>query len=172
MKWRRGAILFGSIRSFDSASQSALTIESMTGLKLSISSAMMIVLLAGTLVPRQAKAAEPMRDFIMSCSYGVLAGTLVGAATLAFSDKPGDNLNKVARGASYGLYAGILLGLYVVYGVPNQEEAEIRDQLGQNQFKSQFRSRKIAELPKFFVAPVMGEKGLEGGEVRYNVFQF
>lgn len=111
-----------------------------------------------------------MRDFIMSCSYGVLAGTLVGAATLAFSDKPGDNLNKVARGASFGLYAGILLGLYVVYGVPNQEEAEIRDQLGQYQFKRE--ARKVAELPRLLISPVIGERGVEGGEVRYSVYRF
>lgn len=105
--------------------------------------------------------AEPMRDFIMSCSYGVLAGTLVGAATLAFTDKPGDNLNKVARGASFGLYAGILLGLYVVYGIPSQEEAALREQLG-----------VVPEPPRLLVAPVMTARGLEGGEVRYDLLRF
>lgn len=65
---------------------------------------------------------NPAKEFIMSCTYGVLAGTLVGAAILAFEDQPGDNLNKVARGASIGLYSGILLGLYVVYIVPGEEE--------------------------------------------------
>lgn len=58
----------------------------------------------------------------MSCTYGVLAGTLVGAAMLAFTDQPGENLNKVARGASIGLYSGILLGLYIVYGVSDEPE--------------------------------------------------
>lgn len=58
------------------------------------------------------------REFIMSCTYGVLAGSLVGIASLAFVDKPSDNLQRVARGASLGLYTGILLGLYVVYVVP------------------------------------------------------
>jgi hypothetical protein len=61
------------------------------------------------------------REFIASCTYGVLAGTLVGAASLAFTDRPGDSLNRVARGASLGLYTGILLGLYVVYVVPGME---------------------------------------------------
>lgn len=108
--------------------------------------------------------AEPMREFIMSCSYGVLAGTLVGAATLAFSDRPGDNLNKVARGASFGLYAGILLGLYVVYGVPNQEEANIRDQLG---------GFKPVTPPRLMIAPVISDRGaIEGGEFRYDVIRF
>jgi len=68
--------------------------------------------------------AEPMRDFLMSCTYGVLAGTLVGAATLAFTNKPGDNLNKIARGASIGLYTGIVLGLYVSYGLSDSPAVE------------------------------------------------
>lgn len=67
--------------------------------------------------------AEPMKEFITTCTYGVLAGTLVGAATLAFTNNPGDNLNNIARGASIGLYAGILLGAYIVYGVDGGEES-------------------------------------------------
>jgi hypothetical protein len=66
--------------------------------------------------------ANEMKEFSTSAVYGVLAGTLVGAASLAFTDKPGDNLNMIARGASLGLYAGILLGLYVVYLVPSPGE--------------------------------------------------
>jgi hypothetical protein len=140
------------------------------GLKLLVAPTLALILSVVLLAPRPSQA-EPMRDFIMSCSYGVLAGTLVGAATLAFSDKPGDNLNKVARGASFGLYAGILLGLYVVYGVPNQEEADIRDQLGQYQFGLK-PARKVAELPRLLISPVVGDRGVEGGEVRYSIYRF
>lgn len=61
------------------------------------------------------------REFLLSCVYGSVAGTLVGAASLAFTDKPNRNLNRVARGASLGLYAGIMLGLYVVYGTSEDE---------------------------------------------------
>jgi hypothetical protein len=67
------------------------------------------------------------REFVASCMYGVLAGTLVGAASLAFTKRPGDNLNRVARGASLGLYTGILLGLYVVYVVPSLERVPDED---------------------------------------------
>jgi hypothetical protein len=76
-----------------------------------------------SLASRPARA-EPVREFIMSCTYGVLAGTLVGAATLAFTDQPGENLNNIARGASIGLYAGMLLGFYVVYGVSDDSAAD------------------------------------------------
>lgn len=80
-----------------------------------------LLVLLVTLAPIIGRA-NPEREFIMSCTYGVLAGTLVGAATLAFVDNPGDNLQRVARGASLGLYAGIFLGLYTVYYLPRQLE--------------------------------------------------
>lgn len=82
------------------------------------------------LVGLQAQA-SPEKEFIMSCTYGVLAGTLVGAASLAFEDDPGDNLQKVARGASIGLYVGIGLGFYTVYYLPSklQEQDEYQRSL-------------------------------------------
>lgn len=83
-----------------------------------------ILILISFTVPRafaQEGQNSQSREFIMSCTYGVLAGTLVGAASLAFTNKPGDNMNHVARGASIGLYTGILLGVYVVYIVPGME---------------------------------------------------
>jgi NhaP-type Na+/H+ or K+/H+ antiporter len=74
--------------------------------------------------PQQPAPDSSGHEFIMSCTYGVLAGTLVGAASLAFTSDPGQSLQTVARGASLGLYAGILLGLYVVYIVPSMEASE------------------------------------------------
>lgn len=88
----------------------------------------------------QAQAVGPSREFITSVTYGVLAGTLVGVASLAFTTNPGENLNKIARGASLGLYLGIGLGLYVAYGVPDNGEPQ--DVVG--------------------IYPVIGEKGIEG----------
>lgn len=80
-----------------------------------------IVVFASALVPGQAKA-DPGKEFLMSVTYGTLAGTLLGTASLAFTDKPGDKLQRIARGASLGLYFGILLGLYVVYGVSDEND--------------------------------------------------
>ena len=91
-------------------------------LKVLIFSISMALLMA--LVPVQASAAESTggsREFMLSCVYGAVAGTLVGAATLAFTDKPNQNLNRVARGASLGLYAGMILGFYVVYGTSEDD---------------------------------------------------
>lgn len=98
----------------------------------------------------------------MSCTYGVLAGTLVGAATLAFTDKPSDNLNKVARGASLGLYTGILLGLYVVYVVPgmNDNSDEEEDPLA-----------KIDKIP-LMIQPRFEFGELAGAEFSWKVLRF
>lgn len=99
------------------------------------------------------------REFMLSATYGALAGALVGGASLAFSDRPGDNLNKVARGASLGLYAGILLGLYVVYGSRGGGGDDDDDYAKMH-------------TPKLLVTPVIGERGLEGAEASYALLTF
>ena len=105
--------------------------------------------------------ASPTREFIMSCTYGVMAGTLVGAASLAFTDKPSDNMNKVARGASLGLYTGILLGIYVVYIVPGLEVEEEEDPVA-----------LIDKLP-VLVEPTFGrEDQVDGLQANWRVLRF
>jgi hypothetical protein len=127
-----------------------------------------VATLLAAFLPGPKAHADDAREFVLSCAYGALAGTIVGAATLAFTDHPGDNLNRIARGASFGLYGGILLGLYVVYAVP----AESDD--GANSYG-------LAPLPKsnhrepaaLQVYPLLSENhGLEGGAFRYSVLQF
>jgi hypothetical protein len=63
------------------------------------------------------------KPFFSSCLYGTLAGGLIGTATLAFTSNPGDNLSNIARGASLGLYGGIILGIYLTYGVNDSSDA-------------------------------------------------
>lgn len=108
-----------------------------------------------------AEGASQQREFIMSVTYGVLAGTLVGAASLAFVSKPGDNLNRVARGASIGLYTGILLGLYVVYVVPGMQGPEEED--------PQVRLDKL----NFFVAPTFtAANQIDGVHADWTILRF
>ena len=126
--------------------------------------------------------ADPVRDFIVSCSYGVLAGTLVGAATLAFSDKPGDNLNKVARGASLGLYAGIFLGAYVVYGGPGEDDDAATQLNNVGAWRPSLRPEgmaagqrlawRVPEPPRVLLMPVIGERGVEGAQAQARVLSF
>jgi hypothetical protein len=57
--------------------------------------------------------ARNLSDFVTTCGYGAVLGAVVGGLSLAFSDHPTDSLNPIARGASYGLYAGIITGVYL-----------------------------------------------------------
>lgn len=125
----------------------------------SASRKILVLALGLALVSPAARADSASREFVMSCTYGVLAGTLVGAAMLAFTDQPGENLSKVARGASIGLYTGILLGLYVVYGVDENEEEP--DML--NGPSEGWRRTKTA--PTWALVPTFGERGVDGAGV-------
>jgi hypothetical protein len=69
---------------------------------------------------------RPMNAFLNSCLLGVGVGSLLGVASLAVSEDPSARTNHIARGASYGLYAGIGLGLYRAYQL-NQEDAINKD---------------------------------------------
>lgn len=113
----------------------------------------------------QNRGSGPMKEFVTACTYGVLAGTLVGTATLAFEDKPGDNLQNVARGASIGLYSGILLGLYVVYIVPDQMEKE-----KMRMYEDQ--GLPLPESRRFQVLPLISDRGIEGFFAQYRGLSF
>ncbi len=53
----------------------------------------------------------PCKDILKSSVYGGLAGTLVGAAMLAFTRKPGDHLDRMAVGAAAGALMGAGYGV-------------------------------------------------------------
>jgi hypothetical protein len=124
-------------------------------------------LMVASLLAPAAHADTEMKEFLMSCTYGVLAGTLVGAALLAFTDQPGENLSKVARGASIGLYTGIALGLYVVYGIDEKEEDP--DML--NGPSGHWRGRQHKQ-PLWALAPTLHEGRLDGAALVGEVFRF
>ncbi len=112
--------------------------------------------------------ASSEREFIMSCTYGVLAGTMVGAASLAFVDRPGENLQQVARGASIGLYMGIGLGIYTVYIIPKKIEKEGEDKLNDETSGDD----NYSSLPRFMVFPLVDEKGISGAGAWWEVARF
>ena len=119
-------------------------------------------------LPAQAGAE---REFIMSCTYGVLAGTLVGAASLAFVDRPGDNLQRVARGASIGLYLGIGLGLYTVYFLPKQIEEE-GEKLLEEETGEIIEGEPYTHLPRWMVIPLVAENKIDGAAALWRVSSF
>jgi hypothetical protein len=51
------------------------------------------------------------KAFLIICGYGAVGGGLLGLASMAF----GGEARNIAKGASIGLYAGILFGAYVIY---------------------------------------------------------
>lgn len=63
------------------------------------------------LMTSNAYSADPRLKVVATMAgYGVVGGALLGTASLAF----GANGRSIAKGASLGLYAGLLFGAYVV----------------------------------------------------------
>ena len=110
--------------------------------------------------------ADAGRDFLMSALYGTLAGTLIGAASLALADDPSEKMQRIARGASLGLYAGILLGAYIVYAVPDENE-DLNNILPEDQQQE----GGGAYYPIFY--PTISDSGkIDGAGVALTVLQF
>lgn len=127
-----------------------------------IRTALIFSILISLVSPATAKA-DDTRDFVMSCTYGVLAGTLVGAASLSFTNKPGDKLYRIARGASLGLYAGILLGWYVT---------SLDDEGGGGYQEEDDDDYGLIEEPTLQVYPLISDRGIDGGAFKYSVLSF
>ncbi len=86
------------------------------------------VLWAGLLAfsnPARAQSGATARVFVLTSTYGVMAGSLTGLASLAFYEAPSENLRNVAMGASIGLYVGLLLGTYIVFFGPSSKAAHL-----------------------------------------------
>lgn len=128
-------------------------------------SVLTVVFVSGvTVCPTQAKA-DASREFMMSVTYGTLAGALLGTASLAFADDPGDKLQRIARGASLGLYFGILLGLYVVYGVSDETD-ELNEILPpEEDYGFQFKNP--------IIYPTLSERGhMNGAAFDVTIYKF
>jgi len=74
--------------------------------------ALLFICFMGWICPKQVVAAENSFETILKDGfYGGLAGTLVGTATLAFTDDPSDHLNHIAYGAAIGVIVGTIVGV-------------------------------------------------------------
>lgn len=140
----------------------------------------LVLLTVSVLLPGAPARANATREFVLSCTYGVIAGTMMGAATLAFSNKPSEHLYRVARGASLGLYAGILLGAYVTLIVPDgdelDDEAKAEAGLGWNRdyrLNSHSLSARMPELQaRFEMRPMIEDRGISGASLHYSFHSF
>ena len=64
--------------------------------------------------PGTSHAQSSLEVVLWDSLLGAGIGALVGAATLAFMDHPGDHLERIAQGASVGLIGGIAFGFYEI----------------------------------------------------------
>jgi NhaP-type Na+/H+ or K+/H+ antiporter len=65
-------------------------------------------------LPGTSHAQSSLEVVLWDSLLGAGIGALVGTATLAFMDHPGDHLERIAQGASVGLIGGIAFGFYEI----------------------------------------------------------
>jgi len=120
-----------------------------------------------------------------SIEFGVGAGFLVGIAAISdFKKNIQQNLDvqNIFRGISYGLYGGILMGLYLTYGVSDEEPpppASPADPQNptQNQgappFGDKIDSRSVSSIRwQIGITPYIESGQLSGGLISLRLVQF
>lgn len=137
------------------AAEIFFTMKEVASRKVLISFSLLWILISSFASP--SALANPKTElFFSQVTSGVLMGALLGTATLAFTERPADNLQNIARGASLGLYAGILVGLYQIYVVPYRS-----------------RNQQILVDHNFGLAPVFNPQGqLVGATGQFRVYRF
>ena len=66
--------------------------------------------------------ASALSHFLRRCAIGAGTGAVLGVVSLALTDRPGEAVGNIAKGASLGLYAGIAYGFYELNQAPVVEE--------------------------------------------------
>ena len=115
---------------------------------------LIVFVLVAPTKPVQA-APNTAKVFVLTSSYGVMAGSLTGLASLAFYSSPGDHLRNVAIGASLGLYMGIFLGAYLLYLQPDPNAPKPKVE---SEGETEEDARVILWTPTFAYTPDTGSQ--------------
>ena len=68
---------------------------------------------------------QKMKTFLLASAYGTLIGATVGGISLAFSSNPSNDAPNIAKGASLGLYAGMIYGYFAIRSEEQQPSATV-----------------------------------------------
>jgi hypothetical protein len=76
-------------------------------------------------IPCQA-AETAFKEILHDSVYGGLAGTVIGAAVLAFTKKPGDHLEYMAYGAAAGALGGAAYGYFASRALMEVDKGKVK----------------------------------------------
>jgi len=71
-------------------------------------------------------AETAFKEIVKDSIYGGLAGTVVGAAVMAFSSKPGDHLEYMAYGAAAGVLGGAAYGYFTSRALVEVDSGKVK----------------------------------------------
>ncbi|MDE3269706.1 MAG: hypothetical protein OYH77_05425 [Pseudomonadota bacterium] len=99
-----------------------------------VSTGLSVALVAGKARAEVVVDPHKMHDLIVIAGYSTAIGAAVGAAMLAFTDKPGKHISYLYRGAAIGFLGGALVGSYVVFSPllmpePNYSSTDMSERL-------------------------------------------
>ena len=74
-----------------------------------------LLCLTGSVAARAETGEARFRNLLMISGYSTVIGAAFGAALLAFTAEPGENLDYIARAAAIGFLGGVAVGSFMVF---------------------------------------------------------
>lgn len=102
-------------------------------------------------------ASDSMQRFLKNCAYGVLIGAAAGVVSMSVQDQPSQHTKDIAKGASLGLYAGII---YSYYDLTYSSEASIASGFSHENksgraIESEVRKKNENEVESAWAVPLL-----------------
>lgn len=114
--------------------------------------------LAGAGMARAETNDERFRSLLMISGYSTAIGAAIGAALLAFTSEPGENLSYVARGAAVGFLGGATAGAFLVFSPLFIEEPWSQQSSSSQQL--QLVSNAASTGVQWTFSPVISQRGV------------
>ncbi len=133
---------------------------------------LLVVLLSmtGSVIARAETGDERFRNLLMISGYSTVIGAAFGAALLAFTAEPGDNLDYVARGAAIGFLGGIAVGSFMVFSPLFIEEPWSRN-LSPMQQLDLVSDPSLVDA-RLTLSPVFSRRGVTALAARVSLWRF
>lgn len=129
-----------------------------------------LMLLTGSATARAETGDERFRNLLMISGYSTVIGAAFGAALLAFTAVPGDNLDYIARGAAIGFLGGIAVGSFLVFSPLFIEEPWSLNSSPMQQLDLVLDPSLVnAQLT---LSPVISKHGVTALAARVNLWKF
>ena len=129
-----------------------------------------LLCLTGSVAARAETGEARFRNLLMISGYSTVIGAAFGAALLAFTAEPGENLDYIARAAAIGFLGGVAVGSFMVFSPLFIEEPWSHNSSPMQQLELVFDPSLVDA--RLTLSPVLSRRGVAALAARVSLWKF